>query len=155
MYNPYEIISEACRAELNECDSADISCNAAELNDVVSDVAEVNGDIPFHADMVPVVSEDTEEGTRYLIDSDLIAKFMDVNGMDDIEAAVAAVADANDIPAADCYVVIPSNDDMDDWVQEAKACKSGHRLSSTKEFLKKAKASKVCLLKKKCKKKKK
>ena len=153
MYNPYQIISESCKTELHECDSADVAVAASDLNDTVADVEEIEADVPYSADMVPVVAQDVEGSTRYLIDSDMIAKYMDVNGMDDVATAVSAVADANDIPVDDCYVVIPSDDETEAWVQEAKTTKNKKRISATAEFLKKAKAGKVKLLKKKSKKK--
>lgn len=152
MYNPYNIIAESCKCEMHECDNAEVSVAAGELNGCVADVEEIDAEVPYSADMVPVVSQDINGSTRYLIDSDMIAKYMDVNGMDDINAAVSAVADANDIPFEDCYVIIPSDDTTEAWVQEAKATKNSKRLSSTAAFLKKAKAGKIKLLKKKKKK---
>jgi len=152
MYKPYEIIAESCKTEMHECDNTDVAVVAGDLHDTVADVAEIEADVPYSADMVPVVAQDIDGTTRYLIDSDMIAKYMDVNGMDDIAAALSAVADANDIPVDDCYVIIPSDDDTEAWVQEAKSTKNTKKLSATAEFLKKAKAGKVKLLKKKAKK---
>lgn len=126
-------------------DTKEVKDIAEELDDMMDDIPEANtdevtnGGIPFTAEMCNLIeSAGLHSGSRkWLLEMDVLSKYMESEGVEDPAEAVADVADANSgadpetgedivIQQADVVVVTPSSEEVkdivNDAVTEAKLC---------------------------------
>lgn len=158
--NVTQILSEACKNEVtdlyDEFDEEDILADISELE-------ELEDDIIYTPEMVVIVAEETSYGTRYLVEYDNLYKLMESYDLD-VKEALDKVCEHNMISLSDTYLVIESQDILEESLSEladsiheakcpskkAKRCKS---LKNSKNFLKDVYNKGIKVVKKKSKKK--
>ena len=153
--DPYEILIEACKSECGECNDLIEDEVRQEIEDEYVEIEELEDDIEYNEDMVPVIQQEVEEGFRYLVEMDNLAKFMDSVEEEDPEEALKRIADANELEEATMCIVVESDQYIQQLISEAKtANKAGSKvklgkLSASAKLLKNLKNKGIKVLKKK------
>lgn len=158
--NVTEILSEACKNEVSDLyDEFDKD----EVLNELEEIEELEDDIVYTPEMVVVVGEETSYGTRYLVEYDNLYKLMESYNLD-VKEALEKVCEHNLISLSDTYLVIESQEVLEESLSEladsiheakcptkkAKRCKS---LKNSKNFLKSVYNKGIKVVKKKSKRK--
>ena len=158
--DPYDILTEACKSECGECDDLIEDEVEQELEDEYEEVEELEDDIEYNEDMVPVIQQDIEEGSRYLVEMDVLAKYMISSKEEDPAEALKRIAEANSLEPSSMCIVIESDDYARELIEEAKTTKKKtgskfklNKIASSSKLLKHIKNKGIKVLKKKSKKK--
>lgn len=140
MFKPGDIISEAARAEIHECDSAEIALNADALKTAYADLDTIELSAPITADAVPLLAQEVNGEQKFIVDGDILAKYMDANNIEDPNVAIDAIASANNvedeaIEVGDIVVAMPESSYIERICEESKINdKLGYRVSSAYTF---------------------
>lgn len=164
MFDAFKILKivtecEDCSCE-NEDDlenNADIADVEADLLDAYADVEELGDeeDIEYTEEMVHVFARPSGS---YIVESDLLGKYMESNGIKSVKEAISNIAEFNKIDADSITLLVESSDYVSELIEEAKSMKDSKKVinqgTSTAKFLKDVKTEGIKVAKKKSKKKK-
>lgn len=118
--NPYELIIESCSTECGTCDDMYEDDVEDELEDEMDDIEELEESIRYTAEMVPVIEHETYTGTNYLVEMDMLAKFMTGAGVTDVPKALDMIAECNGLERKYMALLIESDDVVAELIEEAK-----------------------------------
>lgn len=154
-----QILSEACKSEdyFNEIDDE----LQDELMSEIDELEELDCDICYTVDMVNVLEQETKYGRRYLVEYENLAKLTEGTGVS-IEEVLRLVCEHNLIGIQDTYVVVESQDILEESISEtvdsiSEACnpvskaKRRNKLAKCNEMIKNMKNKGIKIVKKKSK----
>lgn len=160
--DPYSVLAEACRSECGECDDVYDNDIESELESEYDDTEELEDDLQYTEEMVTVIEQSTNTGVRYLVEMDILGKFMESSNITDVQEALDRIARINAIDESAMYIVIESQQYAEELLKEAKAIKKKtgskedmKKVSKSAKLLKELKEKGIKVLKKKSKKNKK
>ena len=121
----FDIISECSLTDGYNTNSMFDSEVDVELNTLYKDIAKaIDGNaIVYTPASIPVLQVDSEDDHPFIVELDMLAKYMQSNSIVDIEQGIKDIAEANHIDASDLYVLIESEDETQEYLQEAKKIK--------------------------------
>lgn len=155
--NTFELISEAAKSEDSEYLDADLDDIESDLDDVYDDIEELDDEEYLNYDeaCVPILQQSED---RYLLEMDVLAKYMKSNEIVDFAEAISNLCEYNNIAVEDTYVVVESADSIYELLDEAKRTKNSKKAKalagSTAEILGLMKTKGIKVVKKKSKKRK-
>lgn len=152
MLDPMKILIEACQSDISASDDLRVSDAEEELNEEYYNIEEVEDEPTYTESMIPVFAT---KNSMYLVESDMLGKYMDCASIYDPKEAIEKIAESNNIDAKDIAVLVESDDYANEIIQEAKATKSKKTINkavSTSKFLKAFKLKGIKVVKKKTKK---
>lgn len=118
----HQALLEACETELLGVDADPDEVDSIEdIEDEYEDMEELEDDIECTVEMVNVI-ENYDEYTsksKYLVEMGDLARYMESSTLD-IENAVLSIANENGIEKDNIYVVVESQEYIDELIQEAK-----------------------------------
>ena len=121
----FDIISEAAEAEnfnVSSIFDSDVDAEFGSLyNDIKNEID--SADLSYPAESIPVLAIDrdySEDCTPYCVEFDMLAKYMVSNGELEIDKAMIDIAQANDIQLDELSLLIDSEDDVAEYLEEAK-----------------------------------
>lgn len=159
--NSFQILKEASGAEDLDSD-LDLDDVEVGFEDTFGDIEELDDDeLNYTEETVNVFAQETSEGTRFLVEADLLAKFMMAQNITDISEAMTRVAEHNELDVQAMAVVIESDDYMMELIEEARKMKKAggktkdkaKELQSTIDVVKMVKTKGIKVVKKKSRKK--
>lgn len=123
--SPFELLTEACKAEDAELCDANIDDIEQDLDDTFGDIEELDDDdeLSYTVEMVNVIEQKTSTGCRYLVEMDNLAKYMMSANITDVSEAVSNIAESNSLEVDTMCVVIESEDYLLSLLQEARKAK--------------------------------
>ena len=143
-----ELLIEACNMPV---DNHYMSNSDIELLGKISHIIELDEPFQYVIQAVPVLKESTIDGDRYLVEYDIMTKYMESNGITDIGEAMNILCTENEISLENTILVFESKKDLVD-----KAKKLGKeqaaKVNKTLEDIKSKGIKVACKSKKKCKK---
>lgn len=118
----FDIISECSLTDGYNTNSMFDSDVDVELNTLYKDIAKaIDGNaIVYTPASIPVLQVDSEDDHPFVVELDMLAKYMQTNSIVDIEQGVKDIAEANHIDASNLYVLIESEDEVREYLEEAK-----------------------------------
>lgn len=155
--NVTELLSEACKSETYVKEMDDELQD--ELMSEIDELEELDCDICYTTEMVNVLEHETKYGRRYLIEYSDIVKL--IEGRDiDIREAMELVCEHNMIGMQDTYILIESQDILEDSISETvdsllEACdpvckaKRRNKLAKCNQAIKNMKNKGIKIIKKK------
>ena len=155
--NPIEILVEACESESFKAEDLNFKEVEADFVGVFDGEEELDFELDYAIEMVNVIEATTHEGSTYLVEMDVLAKYMKSANITDVSEAINNIAEHNDITADRMAIVIESEDYACELLEEAKKeSKAGskakmEKLKKATDFLKDAKDKGVKVVKKKSK----
>ena len=155
--NVLKILSSITESDIDDNDDLEITDVESELNDEYDDddVDELDDDedIEYTEEMVHVFGR---KNGQYLVEADLLAKYMVSSNIKSVKEAIGNIAKCNSIDASKIGLLIESSDYVSNLISEAKCMKtdkSKKKLleegSSTAKFLKNVKTEGIKVVKKK------
>lgn len=125
--NPAEIIIEAGNLDLETSGNIMIETAANEFTAECSEIPTLEEDAVFYTEeVVPVFGVNKVTGIKAVVELESVVKFMNSNDIEDIADAVTKIAEHYELNATDLGIVIESNEELEETVQEAKvAAKKG------------------------------
>ena len=154
--NPIEILAEACESESFKAEDLNFKEVEADFVGIFDgDLEELDFDLDYAIEMVNVIEADTRTGSTYLVEMDVLAKYMKSANIDDVSEAISNIAEHNYIDADRMAIVIESDDYAYEMLEEAKKDKKSgsndkmEKLKKATDFLKDAKDKGVKVVKKK------
>lgn len=111
-----QILSEACQSDtvyLNEMNNE----LQDELMSEIDELDELNCDLHYTVEMVNVLEQETKYGRRYLVEYENLVKLME-NSQLGIKESLDLVCEHNMIGIQDTYVVIESQDVLEESISE-------------------------------------
>lgn len=159
--NVTQILSEACQSEISLSEIDDELQD--ELMSEIDELEELDCDICYTVEMVNVLEQDTKYGRRYLVEYENLLKLSEGTDLD-IKEALNLVCEHNLIGIQDTYVVIESQDILEESISETtdsilEACnpvsraKRRKKLAKCNEVIKNMKNKGIKIVKKRSKKK--
>lgn len=159
--NVTQILSEACQSEISLPEIDDELQD--ELMSEIDELEELDCDICYTVEMVNVLEQDTKYGRRYLVEYENLLKLSEGTDLD-IKEALNLVCEHNLIGIQDTYVVIESQDILEESISEttdsiSEACnpvsraKRRKKLAKCNEVIKNMKNKGIKIVKKRSKKK--
>lgn len=156
-----QILSEACKSDIcfNQMDEE----LQDELMSEIDELEELDCDLSYTVEMVNVLEQETKYGRRYLVEYENLVKLTEGTELD-IKEALNLVCEHNLIGIQDTYVVIESQDVLEESISEttdsiseasnpvSKANRRG-KLAKCGKAIKDMKNKGIKILKKKSKKK--
>ena len=160
--NPTQIIIEAGNLDLETSDNIMIESAANDFATRCSEIPTLNEDtIHYSEEAVPVFGVESTPGIKGVVELENVVKYMESNNVEDVCEAVEKIAEHYGLNSKDLAIVIESDDDLNNTLQEAKvAAKKGNKSGLVKvgkaaEVLKNIKNKGLKIFKKKPSKKKK
>ena len=155
--NVLKILSSITESDIDDNDDLEITDIESELNDEYDDddVEELDDDedIEYTEEMVHVFGR---KNGQYLVEADLLAKYMTSSHIKSVKEAIDNIARCNNIDASKVGLLIESSEYVSDLIAEAKSMKNDkarkkllNEGSSTAEFLKNIKTEGIKVVKKK------
>ena len=136
-------------AESSLIDIVDDDIEIKELLDELEDIDELDySDMGSTEEMIPIFTESTEYGTRYMIECSYLYGYAKSNNVDEI-TALEHICEFHNISLNSTYVIVESLDDMINSVNEAKSSKNKKMLNKASKAIKKFKDKGINLLRKK------
>lgn len=138
--NPFKILTEAMKSETCEIDCTDDQLDDSlvqgDFDDIYDDTEELEDDIDYSEDMVNVIQQETASGSRYLVEMDNLAKYMQSSNITDVLEAITKIAECNSLDATAMCVVIESSESARQMLEEAKKFKKSDPTKSLVQGIK-------------------
>lgn len=121
----FDLISECAESDSYNTDSIFDSDVKLELDGLYADIKrEIDKDcVVYSKESIPVLQIDDCDDSPFCVELDMLAKYMDTNSLVDIDQAVADIAEANNIAVDNLYVLIESEEDALEYLEESKKLK--------------------------------
>ena len=116
-----DVINNFAKTETFMTEDANVNLSVKDLVDEMSSLPTTPGRLAFPASEVPVASFDESESfCKYGVGADVLSLYMEKNGIRDIKEALQNIASANKIALEEIMMVLPSEQDVMNYIQEAK-----------------------------------
>lgn len=113
-YNVFETLLESSSSELGNLESFDESNMINDIIDIFNECDELDIDIPYTPDMVPVFEHSTSTGIYYLVEHENVCKLINYYqnkiGYCDEEIAMEKIAEHHNISLDDMILVMESEE---------------------------------------------
>lgn len=159
MINVFNTLTAITECDCGCEDDLEIADVEEKLNNEYEELEEIEDDIDYTEEMVHLFSKTGKDGsTNYLVESDMLVKYMTSKNITSIKEAFEKIAEANNINVNTMVLLVESNEFVSNIITEAKESKGSKRCkktlndaSSTAKFLKTVKTEGIKVAKKKSK----
>ena len=116
-----DVINNFAKTETFVTEDVNMNISISDLVSEMGSLPTTPGRLAFPASEVPVASFDESEAfCKYGVGADVLSLYMEKNGIRDIKEALQNIASANKIALEEIMMVLPSEQDVMNYIQEAK-----------------------------------